>query len=311
MVAADIVFTLPVAGIMLMRACFNLAIAAALVACLMWAGNFVIARGVHEWMPPFALAFWRWVAASAFLLPFGWSALRREWPVIRRNWAYLGAMGIIGVGSFNTLIYIAAQYTTTHQIAIIASTTPIFTLIIAGLFAIEPLSRMKAAGACMALGGALLVITRGDPAIILSQAWNRGDVIVLLAAIIWACWSLGLRFKPEGLSTRAFLATASTIGVLWLLPFYVWEWQVAGPTPFNAQIVGIVLYVGLAASVLAWFCWQYAVETIGAVNTSLIYYTTPLFSAGLAIVILGEGLMWYHLAGFALVFGGIVVSRRL
>lgn len=294
-----------------MKTYCNLAIVVALCACLMWAGNFVIARGVHEWMPPFALAFWRWVVAAAFLLPFGWSAIRREWPVIRRSWAYLGAMGIVGVGSFNTLIYIAAHHTTTHQIAIIASTTPIFTLIIAGLFAIEPLSRMKVAGALCALAGALLVITRGDPGLILEQGWNQGDLIVSVAAIIWACWSLGLRFKPKGLSTRAFLATASTIGVLWLLPFYLWEWQVAGPTPMTPQAIFIVLYVGLAASVIAWFCWQYAVETLGAVNTSLIYYTTPLFSAGLAILVLGEPLAPYHILGFALVFGGIVISRRL
>ncbi|MEM8744055.1 MAG: EamA family transporter [Pseudomonadota bacterium] len=70
---------------------------------LFWAGNFVLARGVHEHVPPVALSWARWSIASLLILPFAIPHLRRDWPVIRQSFPILLFLGTVGVGAFNTL----------------------------------------------------------------------------------------------------------------------------------------------------------------------------------------------------------------
>lgn len=281
----------------------------ALLACIIWSGNFVIARGVHEWIPPIGLAFWRWIIAFICILPFSYPNVRKEWSIIIEHWKYLFAMGAFGVATFNTLVYLAAHHTSTHHIALISAIAPIGTLLLVGIFGIERLSIFKAIGAACAFLGAVTVITHGNINTIIDQKWNIGDLLLILSTFIWASWSVGLRLKPKTLSIRAFLTVCMAIGGVCLMPFYIWETIYITPVPFTLKAWSIYLYVGIAASMIAWFFWQYSVETIGPVKTSLIYYSMPIFSGVLAIILLDEPLALYHILGFFLVLIGIIVSN--
>ena len=285
------------------------AIFLAFVACMIWSGNFVIARGVNDWIMPITLAFWRWLFAFVCILPIGYLSVRREWTIITKNWAYLIGMGILGIGVYNTLIYFAGQHTTTHHIAIISSNAPIGTLVIAGLMGVEKLSRYKVIGAICAFSGALVVVTHGNLSSILEQQWNSGDIILIFSTLIWASWSVASTFKPKELSTKSFLTVVMGIGALFLLPFYIWEATFVAPTPLSLEALSIYFYIGVFASVIAWFFWQHSVETVGSVKTSLIYYSMPLFSGLLAIIILSEPVEQYHLIGFTMVLLGITISN--
>src|SRR5512133_4376570 len=81
------------------------------LAALFWSGNFVIGRAVAGRVPPVALAFWRWAAALAVLLPLTWRGIREAAPVLRRSWRILVALGILGVGNFNLLVYVGLTET--------------------------------------------------------------------------------------------------------------------------------------------------------------------------------------------------------
>ncbi|MCC3862234.1 DMT family transporter [Pseudemcibacter aquimaris] len=286
-----------------------LAILIALSACVIWSGNFVIAQGVNEWIKPFTLAFWRWLVAFIFILPIGLKATIKEWHLVRDNWKFMVVMGIIGIGFYNTLIYFAGQFTTTHHIAIVSATAPIGTLVIAGIMGVERLSRYKVLGAICAFIGALMVVTHGNPLTVFSQDWNNGDIILIFSTLIWAAWSVAITFKPKEMSTRTFLTAIMGIGTLFLLPCYLWEATYVAPTPFTLEAWGIYAYVGIMASVVAWFAWQYSVDNIGSVKTSLIYYSMPVFSGILAIIILDEPVETYHIIGFVLVCSGIIISN--
>jgi len=286
-----------------------MAILIALSACVIWSGNFVIAQGVNDWITPFTLAFWRWVIAFIFILPIGIKPVIAEWDIIKANWKFLTIMGIMGIGFYNTLIYFSGQFTTTHHIAIVSSTAPIGTLVLAGLLGVERLSKYKVIGAICAFTGALMVVTHGNPLTVFSQDWNYGDIILIFSTLIWAAWSVAITFKPKGLSTRSFLTTIIAIGTVFLFPQYIWELIYVAPTPYSLDAIGIYLYVGVFASVIAWFAWQHSVETIGSVKTSLIYYTMPIFSGILAIAILDEPIETYHIIGFTMVCAGIVISN--
>lgn len=286
-----------------------IAFALALAACLLWSGNFVTARGVHEWIPPLSLAFWRWTVASVVILPFAWPHLIRQWPLVRRHWRFLLVMGAASVAAYNTLIYFAAHHTGSHNIALISSTAPIWTLFLAGVIGTERLSRYKAGGAALAFIGALVIITRGAPQQVWHMTWNAGDLMLLLAAWIWAAYCVLLHYKPKTMHQLTFLAAIFIIGVLCLLPFYALDVADGQVTPFTPEAWAAYLYVGIAASVLAWFAWNHAVQEIGPVKAGLVYYMIPVFSGVLAVLFLGEPPALYHFAGFVLIFSGIVISN--
>ena len=286
----------------------TIAIALSLLACVLWSGNFFIARGVHEWIPPVTLAFWRWVVAFAVICPLGLPHVLRQWSLIRQHLPFLIGMGLLSVGLYNTLIYIAGHYTNAHNIALIACTAPIWTLFLAGLFGVERLSRFKLGGAICAFIGALVVITQGHFSALSSLQGNQGDLLLLLAAWIWAFYSVLLHYKPRELHQLAFLTIIFAVGLAALTPFYMWE-ATTHPTPFTLHAWGIYLYVGIAASVVAWFAFNASVQRIGPVKTSLIYFTIPVFSGALAILFLDEPLAAYHLMGFGLILTGIVISN--
>lgn len=281
----------------------------ALAACLLWSGNIVIARGVHESVPPFALAFWRWTIAAAVIAPFGLPHLRRQWPLFRRHWRFLLVVGAASVGAYNTLLYLAAHHTSSHHLALISSTAPIWTLLLAGIFGVERLSRYKIGGAVFAFVGAFVIVTHGEWERLSAVEWNTGDRLVLLAAWIWAGYCVVLHYKPKDMHQLAFLTAIFVTGLGCIAPFYLWEALTQHPTPFTAEAWAAYAYVGVASSVLAWFAWNSAVHEIGPVKAGLVYYMLPVFSGALAVLFLDESPALYHAAGFALIFAGILVSN--
>lgn len=74
----------------------------ALLATVIWSGNFVVARAVATLIPPWQCNFWRWFVALAVILPFAWKGLRADWPGIRRHWPYLSLMALLGVTLMNS-----------------------------------------------------------------------------------------------------------------------------------------------------------------------------------------------------------------
>lgn len=281
----------------------------ALAACLLWSGNFITARGVHEWIPPLSLAFWRWSVAMLVVLPFGLPHVIRQWPLLRKHWRFMLVMGVSSVSAYNSLIYFAAHYTSSHHIALISSTAPIWTLLLAGLMGTERLSRYKIGGATFAFIGALVIVTRGKPETMLAVGWNTGDMMLLAAAWIWAGYCVLLHYKPKDMHQLTFLTAIFGIGLSCLAPFYFYDITHGNPTPFTGAAWAAYLYVGIAASVLAWLSWNNAVHAIGPVKAGLVYYMIPVFSGVLAVLLLNEPPAFYHFAGFALIFTGIIVSN--
>lgn len=285
------------------------AIFIALFSCAIWAGSFIIARGVHEWIPPVTLAFWRWMVALIVLTIISYKNVIREKEFIIKHWKYIVFMGFLSVGVFNTLIYTAAHYTTAHHIALISSISPVGTLLIAIFLGFEKFSKISFLGAVTAFFGALIIISSGNLMSLIEQKWNKGDIILLVSAMIWAGWSAFLHYKPKELSPKSFLTTQAYVGIIALLPLYIWECIYVAPTPFTLNAWLIYIYLGVGSSCIAWIGWQVATAQLGAVKVSLVYYTIPIFSSILAVMILGESFKLYHLVGFIAIFMGILLSN--
>lgn len=283
---------------------------AALGATVIWSGNFVIARGVSDAFPPVTLAFLRWTVACIALAPFALRAVIRDRALIRTHLRYLLTASLLGVTVFNTIIYIAGHHTTALNLALISTFIPAFILILSRIFLGEAFTGPKLAGLAAAVLGIVVLLTKGHPEILLSLKLNRGDLIMLGAALIFAAYSILIRKKPTDLGPATLLGASFSMGLIMLLPWMLFE-QAAGPVMhITPQIVGSVLYIGMGASLVSYWLWNLALSSIGPAKAGFIYYSLPLFSGIEAALILGEPITWIHGASGALIIGGIFLATK-
>jgi drug/metabolite transporter (DMT)-like permease len=285
-------------------------IVCAVLATVIWSGNFIIARGMAESVPPATLAFMRWSVASLAVLPLGLGALLRDWPVVRRNLPVLLLTSLLGVTVFNTVLYLAGRTTVTLNLSLISTTFPVFVIVLSRIFLGEPVSVRRVSGIMLAIGGIVFLVVQGDLNRLRTLTFASGDLWMLTAAFIFAVYSLLVRRKPRDMSQNGFLAFTFLAGLVMLTPWMLWEQAGSSWPVMTMPVVGSVLYIGLMASLVAYFCWNRAVATIGPAKAGFIYYSLPVFSAAEAYLILGEPVTLVHVLSGACVLTGIIVATR-
>jgi drug/metabolite transporter (DMT)-like permease len=275
---------------------------------LFWAGNAVVGRAVVPLIPPIALAELRWTLAFLILLPFVWSTLRLEMPIIRRNLGILAVLALTSVAAFNTLLYWSLKHTTAINATLMQSTGPLLIGLWSLLLFREPLTRRQVAGICVSLLGILTIISGGDPSRITGLSLNVGDIAVIVAIAIYGLFTTLLRLRPP-MSALSLAAVMIGIGALLLVPLVIAE-HLSGARfqPLTIGAVAAIGYVAIFPSILSVLFYNRGVQLIGANRAGPFYHFIPLFGSILAIVFLGERPGWYHLVGAILVIGGVFVA---
>lgn len=276
---------------------------------LFWAGNAIVGRAVAGQVPPIALAFWRWVLGAAVVLPFAWPHLRRDLPAMLRAWRVMLALSVFGVGVFNTCLYIAAQDTGALNIVMLQSAMPVLIVLASFLMFGEVVRAGQAAGIAVSLAGALTLVTRGDPSVLMRFELNRGDLWMLAGIVSYAVYTALLRRRPavHGLS---FVTATFILGALLLLPLHLAETLSGRPLPLGLPSLLAILYVAVFASVLAYLSYNRAVALLGANTAGLAVHLVPVFGTLLAVVLLGEVPRLYHACGIGLIGLGIWLAQR-
>jgi len=283
----------------------------AILATALWSGNFILARGLSDSIPPISLAYYRWVVAIVFLFPFCIKPLISQFDLIKKNILILSLISILGVTVFNTFIYFAGQTTTAINLSLIAITFPIFILIFSRIFLKELISKNKSFGVLFVLGGVILLISKGELSVILNISFVEGDLWMFIAAIVFAVYSMLLKYKPKGLDIWAFQLSSFILGLIFLTPFYIWEYQSnTTVVQMNNEVLMGIFYVGVFASLFAYVLWSKAIHSIGASKAGMIYYTIPIFSGVLAYLFLDEEISMNHLYSVILIFVGIVLANK-
>lgn len=278
-------------------------------ATAIWAGNYVIARGLSDSIPPVSLAFWRWLVAVIVFTPFAVKKVISDWDSIKKHIGYFSLTALLGITTFNTLLYIASHTTTALNLSLISITFPIFILILSRFFYREPVTIVKAIGILLVAAGVVILITKGRLSTLLTINFAIGDIWMLIAALVFAFYSILLKNKPKGISTGAFQYTTFILGLLFLLPFFLWESALTPPVSFTTNIVLAILYVGVISSLIAYFLWNKAIEIVGPSKAAVIYYTSPLFSGFLAFLFLNEAISMVHLYSAILIIAGILTAN--
>ena len=283
------------------------------LASLFWSGNFVVGRAVHGRIPPVGLAFWRWTVALAILAVVARRPLAAQWRTIARAWPIVVPLGVLGVGNFNMLVYVGLQDTTATNALLLQSACPAFIVAISAAIGAGRPSPRQLAGIAASLAGVLVILARGAPGALGSLAISPGDLWVLAAVLSWAIYTLLLARRPEGVDPLALLAVLVLVGVLWIAPWYGLEIARGGRIRPDAVTLASVAYVALFASVGAYALWNAGVARVGASRAGVFLHLMPAFGSVLAIAVLGERLRVFHVAGIALILGGVYlagVARR-
>ncbi len=250
----------------------------AIGATVIWSGNFIVARGLSNSIPPVSLAFWRWVVAVIVFLPFALKPLIAEREILRKHLPYLSIISLLGITLFNTLIYFAGHTTTAINLSLISITFPVFIVILSRFFFRERITLNKGIGILLVVFGVILLLTKGVLSALINISFAIGDVWMLLAAITFAVYSILLRRKPKDLSIWAFQLSTFILGLAFLFPFFIWEQMIVPSITFDPKITFSILYVGIFASLAAFVLWNKAIIQVGPSKAGMIYYTLPLFS---------------------------------
>ena len=278
------------------------------LAPLLWAGNFVFGKPLLEALPPFGINLVRWVLACLVLVPLT-LALEGRFPrPARHQWPTLVAMALTGVVLFNALVYLSLLYTTSTNAALINGTTPILTMVLAAAIGLDRLTGRRLAGALVSLVGVGWIVSRGSLGTLTDLSFNRGDLIMLVAALTWAIYTILLNRMRGALSP---LATLTIVSVLAVPPLGVIGGYELMSSPIGAitptVVVGLV-YISVLASVAAFMAWSVGIKGIGAARGSIFLNLIPVFTAVIAVLTLGERIGLVQLIGGSLVIGGVTLA---
>lgn len=286
-----------------------------LAAPALFASNMVAARWAHDAaLPPVFLAFGRWLIALLILLPLAAPALLRHRLALWRGLPALLPLAVLGMGVAVAPQYIGAQSTSATNIALIFSCSPILVALLEAILWRKPLPPLRGAGLALALGGVLVVLTRGDAQALARLAFGQGDLWVLLAATGWAFYTvLQKRLTLPAVPDGARLATMMLGGVIALAPFAGIE-MAAGATPpwTDPRLAAMLLFLAVVPSLGAYYVYGRLISRAGPATAGLSMFLVPVYAALLAWPLLGEAPQLFHAYGFVMILLGVkLASLRL
>ena len=282
----------------------------AVLAALIWSGNFIIARGEATKIPPISLAFYRWFTASIIIAPIAFQKFKSEITVVKKSLHHLFWTALFGVTLFNTFVYIAGHYSPAINLALIGTTSsPVMSIILARIFLKEHITPLRITGLVLCIIGILLLLSKGSWETLQHFRFTPGDWWILAAALAFAIYNIFVRTKSAGISAVNFSFVTFILGTLIIFPFYIWELTTSAFVQWDLNLVLSILYLAIGASVISFLCWNAAIARLGAGRASLFGNLIPIFSTIEAVLILNEKISSIQIISGFLVIGGLVLAN--
>jgi drug/metabolite transporter (DMT)-like permease len=276
---------------------------------LFWASNIVLGRFVAHHIPPITLTSLRWLGAAAVLLPFAWPHLRRDWPAIRNNLPQLVVLSLTGFAINNVLAYWALQYTQALNALLVQSSGPLFVALWALVLYGVRLTLAQTLGILLSLTGVLVILLRGELTALAAIDFNRGDIMIMLALLVFGLYSVLVTRRPN-IHALSLIAFTMGLGGLTLAPGAVLEAWRGNTLTLDALTIATIAYVAIFPSALAYLFFNRGIALIGPNRAAPFLHLMPVFGSAMAILFLGERLHLFHLIGYALVLAGIFFASR-
>lgn len=275
---------------------------------MIFSGNLIVGKAINE-LPPITIAFFRTLIAFLVVLPFGIKQFRYYYKIWRENFWPLVGIALTGITTFNVLVYLSLNFTTSTNAGIVEATTPAFAMVLSYLILKENLKPKHIIGTVVSFIGALWVLTSGSIERLLQLNFNIGDITMLLAVIIWAFYTLIVKQHNHKFPIFGGTLAMVGLGVVILVPAVLVEWFVLGiPTQITqtSNWSGL-LYLGIFPSFIALVLWNQAVSDLGPSLSSVFLNLLPFFTTIGAIIFLNEEVVAAQILGGVLVVVGVIM----
>jgi len=253
---------------------------------------------------PVTLAILRWGIGFACLLPVA-LLLRVRWPP-RGDWPAVAMLGLCFFGLFFVLYNIAIGFTTAARASLALATLPLHTMVVGALLGIEPLTKRKTIGVCVAILGVIAALASGLSAAP-PGAW-RGELIMTAAVMCMAFYNVWSRPFIRRSSALGFLTVGMGAGAAALILVGSLTGSIATLSHFGTSqwIAGI--YLGVGGGALAFILWVMALERATPTRVAATMTVNPLAAGLLATQLVGEPITPNLVLGLVAVFAGIWIA---
>lgn len=277
-----------------------------LLVCLIWGLNFSVTKSAFDELPPLPFTAVRFIISSALLVV----VLRAfEGPATLPSGALrlLVILGVVGNTCYQLAFTLGLAQTTATNSALILSTVPTVVAVLSGALGLEQITpRMRWGIALGTLGVVLVIATRG---VEFDLRHLTGDLLTVLAVLLWAGYTIGLRRLPPSVSplrVTTITAIAGTPGLV-----------LAGvPGAFHVDWANISLaawlavgYASVLSLVVAYLLWNRSVKAVGGTRTAIYMCLTPLVAVLAAWLMLGERPHPLQGVGAVFIIAGVLLTR--
>ncbi len=279
------------------------------LAVLFWSGNFIAGRFISTDIEPMELSFYRWLFVLVLLSPLFIIYYKNILKVLKKQYLILIVLGALGVASFNTFLYYGLQTTTATNALLINSSTPIFIIVFSAIILKVSISKIQLFGIFLSTFGVIFLIIKGDLNHLADLTFEKGDLWIISSSIVWALYSVLLKFKPKELGGFEFLIVTTFIGVVILcFAFYAQGYSFSLQFASNEKLLYAMIYIVIFPSILSFYFWNISTPQVGANKAGQFAHIMPISGAILAYFILDERMHFYHFIGIILIFTGIYLS---
>ncbi len=267
---------------------------------------------IIEEVAPVQLSVMRWVIASIVFLPFVFKELKQNKEILKKNWKALLILAITGIAGFNTLLYIAIQYTTSINASLMNSTAPLLIVLLSVFFLKEKMLKIQYIGVIVSFIGVFFVITGGSLETLWNLTVNPGDLVVFAAVIMWSTYSVLMKKFGVNLPKKPTFIITIYIGILVLIPFALFErtYQPVSLTSLSVEVILGIVYLGIFPSIISFICWNEGVMQVGPGKASNYLHLIVLFTTILAVAFGGETLLLTQIIGGFFILSGVVVASN-
>lgn len=279
------------------------------LATMMWAGHTIAARISVNEISPMLLMELRWILCLLVLIAFCWKQLISQIPAVKERLGWVFMMGAFGMAGFTVFFILAAQHTTAVNLGITQGSIPAFVMLIGLVVLRTKISFLQICGLALSLAGVVLLVSGGSFSVIKSVQFNVGDLLMLIACLCYAGYTVGLSRRIV-MSPVLMLAFFSAAAVVTLTISTAIEYAQGSLVMPGLKGWLIVIYCAIFPSLLAQVLFMRGVELAGSNRAGLYVNLVPVFAALFAVIILGEVMYFYHILSLAFVLGGIYMAER-
>ena len=276
-----------------------------------WSGNFIVGKFATLYdIPPLTLNFFRWLIVWFILIPFTFSDILKNFKVIKKNFYSILLMSITSISLFNSVVYYSLNFTQVLNGALMISIIPVLIVFISFLFNTEKINSGQIFGLTLSIIGVAIIVTRLDFTKLINLDLNKGDLWLLVAMFSWAIYSTMLRTHKTELKYLSFMTVIVSIGLIFLFPQFLFEFNNQELIKFNFAFFLIISYVVLFAGLGAYIFLNKAVLIVGPSRAGIFLHLMPVFSSFMAIFLLNEKFMNFHIFGAIAIVLGIYLSSK-